>query len=212
MRNSFAGLLLALGLGAGTAFAADAPTAPAAPAASTAAAVPADIQVGDVTFAGSFPLAGKTLLLQGAGLRQIVFFKVYGAALYVEKHAASTADVFAADAPRAVRLGLLRHVKGADFIEALESGLDANLTAEGKQAITNELNQLKDLMRAIGDVKEGDMVDFEYAPESGTTLRLNGKPVGPSIAGKALYDAVLAIWIGDRPIDDRLKNAMMGTR
>lgn len=209
MRNSFAGLLLALGLGAGTTFAADAPTAPAAPA---AAAVPADIKVGDVTFTGSIPLAGKTLLLQGAGLRQIVFFKVYGAALYVEKHAASTADVFAADTPRAVRLGLLRHVKGADFIEALESGLDANLTPEGKKAITNELNQLKDLMRAIGDVKEGDMVDFEYAPATGTTLRLNGKPVGSSIAGKALYDAVLAIWLGKRPIDERLKSAMMGVR
>lgn len=209
MRNSFAGLLLALGLGAGTVFAADAPAAPETPAAAT---VPAAIEVGDVTFTGSIPLAGKTLLLQGAGLRQIVFFKVYGAALYVEKHAASTADVFSADTPRAVRLGLLRHVKGADFIEALESGLDANLTPEGKKAITNELNQLKDLMRAIGDVKEGDMVDFEYAPATGTTLRLNGKPVGPSIAGKALYDAVLAIWIGDRPIDDRLKDAMMGKR
>lgn len=209
MRNSFAGLLLALGLGAGTVFAADAPAAPETPAAAT---VPAAIEVGDITFTGSFPLAGKTLFLQGAGLRQIVFFKVYGAALYVEKHAASTADVFSADTPRAVRLGLLRHVKGADFIEALESGLDANLTPEGKKAITNELNQLKDLMRAIGDVKEGDMVDFEYAPATGTTLRLNGKPVGPSIAGKALYDAVLAIWIGDRPIDDRLKDAMMGKR
>lgn len=209
MRNTIAGLLLALGLGAGTVLAADAPNSPAAPA---AAAVPADIKVGDVTFTGSIPLAGKTLLLQGAGLRQIVFFKVYGAALYVEKHAASTADVFAADTPRAVRLGLLRHVKGADFIEALESGLDANLTPEGKKAITNELNQLKDLMRAIGDVKEGDMVDFEYAPATGTTLRLNGKPVGSSIAGKALYDAVLAIWLGKRPIDERLKSAMMGVR
>lgn len=114
MRNSFAGLLLALGLGAGTVFAADAPAAPETPAAAT---VPAAIEVGDITFTGSFPLAGKTLLLQGAGLRQIVFFKVYGAALYVEKHAASTADVFSADTPRAVRLGLLRNVKGTDFIE-----------------------------------------------------------------------------------------------
>lgn len=209
MRNSFAGLLLALGLGAGTVFAADAPAAPETPAAAT---VPAAIEVGDITFTGSFPLAGKTLLLQGAGLRQIVFFKVYGAALYVEKHAASTADVFSADTPRAVRLGLLRNVKGADFIEALESGLDANLTPEGKNAITNELDQLKDLMRAIGDVKEGDMVDFEYTTENGTTLCLNGKPVGPSIAGKALYDAVLAIWLGERPIDNRLKEAMMGVR
>lgn len=209
MRNSFAGLLLALGLGAGTVFAADAPAAPETPAAAT---VPAAIEVGDITFTGSFPLAGKTLLLQGAGLRQIVFFKVYGAALYVAKHAASTADVFSADTPRAVRLGLLRNVKGTDFIEALESGLDANLTPEGKSAITNELDQLKDLMRAIGDVKEGDMVDFEYTTENGTTLRLNGKPVGPSIAGKALYDAVLAIWLGDRPIDNRLKEAMMGVR
>ena len=50
MRNSFAGLLLALGLGAGTVFAADAPAAPETPAAAT---VPAAIEVGDITFTGN---------------------------------------------------------------------------------------------------------------------------------------------------------------
>ena len=40
---------------------------------------------------------------------------------------------------------------------------------------------------------------------------LNGKPVGESIPGKALYDAVLSIWIGEKPIDDDLKPALLGS-
>ena len=38
----------------------------------------------------------------------------------------------------------------------------------------------------------------------------NGKPVAEPIPGKALYDAVLAIWLGDKPIDDALKTGMLG--
>lgn len=112
--------------------------------------------------------------------------------------------------PRRVRLGLLRDVSGADFIEALEDGLNANLTPEKKAAIAKELEALKALMKVIGDVKENDLVDFDYMPSLGTVVNRNGVPVGDPIPGKPLYDAVLAIWLGEKPIDERLKKGMLG--
>jgi hypothetical protein len=63
-------------------------------------------------------------------------------------------------------------------------------------------------MNKIGDVKEGDIVTFNYSPKDGTSVVLNGKTVGSSIGGKALYDAVLRIWLGEKPIDQDLKDAI----
>ena len=109
-----------------------------------------------------------------------------------------------------MRLGLLRDVDGADFVEALEEGLNANLTPEKKAAIEKEVATLKTVMQTIGDVVEGDLIDFDYVPEKGTVILRNGKPVAEPIPGTALYDAVLAIWLGDKPIDDTLKTGMLG--
>lgn len=110
-----------------------------------------------------------------------------------------------------VRLGLLRDVSGESFIEALDDGLKANLTPEKEKAVAKELDELRTLMKQIGDVKVNDLVDFDYVPEKGTMVNLNGKAVGQTIGGgRALYNAVLAIWLGDKTIDNTLKTGMMG--
>lgn len=153
----------------------------------------APVTIGSIEYAPELMLAGKKLLLNGAGLRKIVFFKVYGAGLYLGTKTTDPAVAMADAGPRRVRLGLLRDVSGADFIEALEDGLNANLTPEKKAAIAKELEALKALMKAIGDVKENDLVDFDYMPSLGTVVNRNGEPVGDPIPGKPLYDAVLAI-------------------
>lgn len=190
--------ILALSLPA--AYSAEAPDAGAA----------SPVVVADAQYDASLTLGGKTLRLNGAALRKILFIKVYAAGLYLENPAKTADEAIAAAGPRRVRLTLLRDVSGSDFIEALEDGLNANLTPEKKSAISEETAALKTLMTAIGDVKEGDVVDFDYLPEEGTVVSRNGERVGAAIAGKPLYDAVLAIWLGDKPIDTSLKAGLLG--
>ena len=169
-------------------------------AGSLSAAPTEPVAIGDIHYDTACEVAGTPLKLNGAGLRKIVFFKVYAGGLYVSSD----------EKARRVRLGLLRDVDGADFVEALEEGLNANLTPEKKAAIEKEVATLKTVMQTIGDVVEGDLIDFDYVPEKGTVILRNGKPVAEPIPGKALYDAVLAIWLGDKPIDDTLKTGMLG--
>lgn len=109
-----------------------------------------------------------------------------------------------------VRLGLLRDVSCATFIDSLNDGIKANLQPTKEKAISAELEALRSLMRSIGDVKTGDIIDFDYSPDMGTTVHLNDKPVGEPIgSGRALYNAVLAIWLGDNAIDDGLKKKLL---
>ena len=179
-------------------------------AGSLSAAPTEPVAIGDIHYDTACEVAGTPLKLNGAGLRKIVFFKVYAGGLNVSEPTTDATKVFSDEKARRVRLGLLRDVDGADFVEALEEGLNANLTPEKKAAIEKEVATLKTVMQTIGDVVEGDLIDFDYVPEKGTVILRNGKPVAEPIPGKALYDAVLAIWLGDKPIDDTLKTGMLG--
>lgn len=169
------------------------------------------VDIESIHYASDTTVAGETLALNGAALRKKLFFKVYAAGLYLKTPTQNVADVMSDAGPARVRLGLLRDVSGESFIEALDDGLKANLTPEKEQAVAKELDELRTIMKQIGDVKVNDLVDFDYAPATGTTVSLNGRPVGNAIGGgRALYNAVLAIWLGDKTIDNTLKTGMMG--
>lgn len=172
-------------------------------------AAAAPVKVGDAQFAERESLAGQTLTLNGAGMRKILFIKVYAAGLYVG-HPGQNAQALVKDAgPRLVKLVLARDVDGKDFVKALDEGLADNLDEKALEALKTEVEALHAIMEKIGDVKEGDTVDFEYVPGQGTLVKLNGKTVGEAIAGKPLFDAVLSIWIGEKPIDGSLKESLL---
>lgn len=169
------------------------------------------MQIESIHYAPTTEVAGDSLTLNGAALRKKLFFKVYAAGLYVKTPTQDVNAVMNETGAARVRLGLLRDVSGESFIEALDDGLKANLTPENEQAVAKELDELRTLMKQIGDVKVNDLVDFDYVPNKGTMVSLNGKPVGQTIGGgRALYNAVLAIWLGDKTIDNTLKSGMMG--
>lgn len=169
------------------------------------------LQIESISYAPEATVAGEALTLNGAGLRKKLFFKVYAAGLYTRAPAKDGAAVMAETGAARVRLGLLRDVSGESFISALDDGLKANLTPESEKAVTKELDELRTLMKKIGDVKVNDLVDFDFDPAKGTVVSLNGQPVGAAIGGgRALYNAVLAIWLGQKAIDDTLKAGMLG--
>ncbi len=59
-------------------------------------------------------------------------------------------------------------------------------------------------------MKPGDRYAFTYLPERGTELSLNGEPLG-TLPGVDLAKALFAIWLGEVPLDDSLKQALLGS-
>ncbi|MDD1633559.1 MAG: chalcone isomerase family protein, partial [Methylococcaceae bacterium] len=64
--------------------------------------------------------------------------------------------------------------------------------------------------RLYRDVKEGDRYALDYAPGKGTTLSLNGSPLG-TIEGADFAAAYYAIWLGAKPISDTMRDELTGT-
>jgi hypothetical protein len=168
------------------------------------------VEVEGVKFEPTAQVGGQSLQLNGAGVRTRLFFKVYAAGLYVPQKATSAAELLAQKGPRRVAIGMLRDVGAETFASSLNDGLKANLSEPQLAGFKTQIDTLNGNMKAVGEAKKGDRIDFEFTPEGGTRIVVNGQPRGTAIPGADFFEAVLRIWIGDKPADADLKKAMLG--
>ena len=64
-------------------------------------------------------------------------------------------------------------------------------------------------MAGIGEAKKGMAIDLDWTG-SATRLQVDGRSAGNPIAGEDFYRALLRIWLGDKPVQDDLKKALLG--
>jgi hypothetical protein len=107
-------------------------------------------------------------------------------------------------------LALVRDVGPEDFSDALIDGLKNNSSEAEFAALKPRVDQFRQAIVAAGEVKSGSVVHLDYLPEAGTRLAISGKQLGKDIPGEDFYNALLRIWIGDKPIQDNLKEALLG--
>jgi hypothetical protein len=168
------------------------------------------VEVEGVKFEPTVQVGGAALQLNGAGIRTRAVFKVYAAGLYVPQKATSAAALLAQKGPRRVAIGMLRNVDADSFAGALNDGLKANLTEQQLAGFKSQIDALNANLKAVGEARKGDLIHFEFTPETGTRVLVNGQPRGSAIAGDDFFAAVLRIWIGDKPVDASLKKALVG--
>ena len=156
-------------------------------------------------------MAGKPLVLNGAGLRTKFLVKVYALGLYVPQKSNSASQLLTVNGPELVEIHMLRKVDAKTFVEALHEGLEANNSKDTLAKLQPQVNQLDSLMKSVGTANDGDVIKFEYVPASGTQLYVNGSKLGSAIGGGSdFYTAILKIWFGNSPVDKDLKTAVVG--
>lgn len=143
--------------------------------------------------------------LNGVGVHTRYFFvDVYVAALYLPEARRDPTAVLAADGPQRLFLHFLRDVSPERAHQIWEK-----LGANG-----GDLERLRGRREHFESVfkqglKKGDDIAFDYLPGTGTRIRLNGQ-TKTVIAGEDFYDALLKIWIGEKPVSRGLKRGLLG--
>ena len=155
-------------------------------------------------------LATQDLVLNGLGLRSILFIKVYVAGLYLPEKSTTLSAILNLQGPKRLQLRMLRKADADDFIEALVEGIEENGSKAELAQLNVRVRQLEQNIIAIGSVVAGDSVNFDFVPGIGTSLSINGIKKGTVIGGADFYNAVLKIFIGQQPVDDRLKTGLLG--
>jgi len=153
---------------------------------------------------------GNTVLeLNGGGIRKKFFFNVYVAALYLPQKQKSAEAIIADDHDHRIVLYMLREVSGKKMFSAFQDAIEANLTSDEKSTLDKQIKQMGQIFESISEVKKNDIVRFDYVPATGTSITVNGAERGV-IAGVAFNRALLKIWLGNNPVQDDLKEGMLG--
>jgi len=158
-----------------------------------------------VSFPTSYSQDGSTLALNGAGLMRWKYvIKAYVAALYLGVGA--TPDEVFADVPKRLEIEYFHAIEAADFQKVTLDRVRLNVSGEEFERLRPRIEQLN---RLYHNVSPGDRYALTYVPGLGTELSLDGRTLG-RVPGADLAKALFAIWLGPVPVDDTLKQALLG--
>lgn len=157
-------------------------------------------------------VAGKSLVLNGAGMRKKFVINVYVAALYLSEKKSSPADVQALATPKRVTLYIQREVSSDEFGQLFITSMNKNSTKEEKAKVINQTGKFGEMFASLDKVKKGDVIHLDWIPGQGTVSTVNGKATGETLPDIAFYNAVLRIWLGESPAQDDLKDALLGKK
>ncbi|PLQ02410.1 hypothetical protein CYJ10_03725 [Cupriavidus pauculus] len=168
------------------------------------------MEIDGVRFDDMARLGGRQLPLNGTGLRQVFVIKGYAAGLYLPERARNATVVLGSPGPKRLQIRPLREVESTQFVKALNEGLRENHSELQMQLLSGRVTQLERTMSQLGTAQRGDIINFDFTPEGGTAVTLNGIPRGLAIPGEDFYQAVLRIFLGEHPVDRNLKRGLLG--
>lgn len=164
----------------------------------------------DQEFDDRLTLAGSSLLLNGVGKRAVSILRGYVAGLYLSRKASTPDAVYATGGPKRVQIRMLLDVGAEEFVKAVNKGVGRNCSEAEKEALASRLPLFTANLQSVGKVYKKDLINIDYLPEQGTVLFVNGKQWGQAVPGEDLYIAFLKVFLGERPVDKRLKAGLLG--
>jgi hypothetical protein len=161
-------------------------------------------RVEGVTFGNTGSWRGADFELRGAALlRYRVLLKGYVAALYLGPGVGSERAL--ADVPRRLEIEYFWAIPADAFARTTTDLIARNADAAARERLADPLEKLNALYR---DVQAGDRYALTYVPGKGTELALNGVPLGV-VEGAEFSSALFAIWLGDQPLDEMLRERLL---
>ena len=166
-------------------------------------------EVGGLRIDEKATLGGQELVLNGAGMRSRLVFKVYVGALYVPQKTSKAQDIVGRNQPRRMMLMLQRDVSADMLLESLRAGMAENNSQADLDAIKSQMDQFASIFKSVGEAKSGQVILIDYTPADGTRVMLDGISKG-TITGEPFNKALFNLWLGEHPVQESLKKALLG--
>jgi len=165
------------------------------------------VEIEGVKLPDTVQMEGKTLQLNGAGIRSKFFFDIYVGGLYLEHPAASAKAILADAGTRRVTMNILYgEVDKEKLTDGWQEGFEKNQSRKRMKNLQDRLDQFNALFVTA---RRGDAIVFDFLSDGSTHVSFNGSEKGV-IAGADFQQALLAVWLGKKPADSDLKEAMLG--
>lgn len=174
----------------------------------TVAAAP--VELAGVTLQDHAVVADTPLQLNGAGIRYKAVFKVYTAGLYLGAKANTTEAVLAMAGPKRLTITMLRDIDSSELGRLFSRGMEDNLDRQTFAKLIPGVMRMSQVFSDHKRLKEGDSFVIDWVPGAGTVLTVKDEVQGEPFKEPAFYEALMRIWLGKKPADWKLKEALLG--
>jgi hypothetical protein len=170
----------------------------------------ASTEVGGINYPATQAVAGSTLVLNGAGVRYRFVVRVYTAGLYLSTRASTPETVMSAPGPKRLHVVMLRDIDADQLGRLFTRGMQDNVPRAGFSKFIPGTLRMSEIFSARKRLKKGESFSVDYVPGVGTTVLVNGKPEAEPIVEPEFFNGLMSIWLGQRPADIALKDALLG--
>ena len=165
-------------------------------------------EIAGIDIAETHSVAQTQLVLNGAGVRSKFFMDLYVGSLYLKTSETIADKVIRFEETMMVQLDITSGMITSErMIEAIEEGFD-NATNGNRESIDKEIELFISIFSE--PIKIKDNFQLLYQPQYGLTVFKNNQIINEQAISPEFKRALFAIWLGDKPAQKSLKNAMLG--
>ncbi|MDP2024319.1 MAG: chalcone isomerase family protein [Hydrogenophaga sp.] len=172
----------------------------------------ATVDVAGVQLEDRITVNGSPLQLNGAGVRYKAVFKVYTAGLYLGQKATTTEQVLAAPGPRRMTITMLRDIDSAELGKLFSRGMEDNMERSAFSKLIPGVIRMSQVFTDHKKLLAGETFVLDWVPGTGTVLTVKGKVEGEPFKEPEFFNALMRIWLGPKPADWQLKDALLGKK
>jgi len=149
---------------------------------------------------------GVEMALNGAGIRSKFFMDIYVGELYLEEPSTDVNAILASEGSRRIVMHFLYKEVGKDkIVDGWNDGFAGNSDPKQVEVLQPRIDRFNDM---FVDMKAGDRILLDYVPGKGTVVTVSGEEKGV-VEGKDFADALLLIWLGEKPVNKKLKRQLL---
>lgn len=161
-----------------------------------------------ITLPRTITFEDKTLQLNGAGSRSKMWTDVYIQALYLNPLSQNAKEIINDNFEMSMRIEIISSlVSSGKFSKALHTGFEKSAGADFDK-YKAQMESLKKILS--DDIKKGDVFELTYSPKDSSMHIIKNRENIGKIAGLDFKKIFFGIWLGDKPVDEILKNNLLG--
>ena len=166
------------------------------------------LEVAGVSIPEQLKLEDQPLTLNGAGVRKMLFMKLYVGSLYTEAKTTRASEILNSKTPVAIRLDIVSGMITSDKMASTVNDGFKKATAGNMGPLQERLNSFINVFKE--KIVEGDQFTLVAVPGKGLDAYKNGTFL-TNIKGDDFSKTLLTIWLGEKPADKKLKKAILGS-
>jgi len=112
--------------------------------------------------------------------------------------------------PKRLSVTMLRDIDAAELGKLLTRGIEDNMGKAALSKLVPGLVRMGEIFAAQKKLLAGDNFLIDWIPGTGTVITVKGVVQGEPFKEPEFFEALMSIWLGPKPADNKLKEALLG--